>query len=151
MSISDTVVIAFNAAGYRRFKEFCPIELVGQGLGDDYDRLMRGCQIQEYANGGAVLHWPDAEWSSHGGHASAMIEDFCTDSTCLDAEQDEGCRFLRVGEDLSDVTAFEAPGEGIPVFRVSRAVEIDQSGVVARPRPEPAKAVLDRHMAKFGR
>lgn len=149
MILCDTVVIAFNAGGYARFQEFCPIELVGQGLGDDYDRLMNGCQIMEYANGGAVLYWPDVEWNSHGGYASAMIEDFCTDTACLDEEKEEACRFLRVGEDVSDVTVFEVPGEGVPVFRVSRSIEIDQNGVVARPKPEPAKAVLDRHTAKF--
>lgn len=86
----------------------------------------------------------------HGGYASAMIEDFCVDTAYLDAEQSEACRFLRIGENISDVTAFEIPGEGIPEFRVTRAVEIDQDGIVARPKPEPAKAAMVRHMAKIG-
>lgn len=150
MSQLNTVAIAFNAKGYARFKEFCPIELVGQGLGNDYDGLMSDCQVMEYADGGAVLYWPEVEWNSHGGYASAMIEEFCIDTMYVDAEQSEACRFLRIGENISDVTMFEAPGDGIPNFSVSRTIELSQDGVVDRPKPEPAKAVLGRYVAKFG-
>ena len=147
MSQLNTVAIAFNAKGYARFKEFCPLELVGQGLGDDYDYLMSDCQIMEYADGGAVLYWPEVEWHSQGGYASAMIEEFCL--TCIDTKEEEACRFLLIGEHFSDETEFEFPGEGLPNFRVSIAIEIDQDGVVARPTPKPAEAVLSRHIAKF--